>query len=202
MKLFGSVTSPYTRKVRVVLMEKHIDFEFVSNCMSGSPPPIELVNPLGKIPALVLDDGVCLFDSQVITEYLDAISPVGHLIPEPTRERALVKRWEALADGILDAGVAIVLELRRPEGERSMAWLERQRGKMDRGLAQMSRELGQRPWCTADAMNLSDIATGCLLFWLDFRFPDLDWRKRYANLDALATRLFQRKSFKETPPNP
>ncbi|MDE1989035.1 MAG: glutathione S-transferase N-terminal domain-containing protein [Betaproteobacteria bacterium] len=202
MKLLGSVTSPFARKVRVVLLEKHIDFEFVSDCMAGSPPPIEQYNPLGKIPALVLDDGVCLFDSQVITEYLDAINPVGHLIPEPTRERALVKRWEALADGILDAGVAIVLELRRPENERSPAWLEKQRGKMERGLALMSRELGQRPWCTADAMNLSDIATGCMLLWLDFRFPDLDWRKRYPNLDALANKLAQRKSFKETPPNP
>ncbi|MDE2353944.1 MAG: glutathione S-transferase N-terminal domain-containing protein, partial [Betaproteobacteria bacterium] len=133
MKLLGSVTSPFARKVRVVLLEKHIDFDFVSDCMTGSPPPIEQYNPLGKIPALVLDDGVCLFDSQVITEYLDAISPVAHLIPEPTRERALVKRWEALADGILDAGVAIVLELRRPENERSPAWLDKQRGKMDRG---------------------------------------------------------------------
>ncbi len=142
MKLLGSVTSPFVRKVRVVLLEKRIDFEFVSDCMTGSPPPIEQFNPLGKIPALVLDDGVCLFDSQVITEYLDAISPVGHLIPEPTRERALVKRWEALSDGILDAGVAIVLELRRPENERSAAWMEKQRGKLERGLAQMSRELG------------------------------------------------------------
>ncbi len=202
MKLLGSITSPFVRKVRVVLLEKHIDFELVTDCMAGNPPPIEQYNPLGKIPALVLDDGLCLFDSQVITEYLDGVSPVGHLLPEPTRERILVKRWEALADGILEAGVAIVLELRRPEQERSPAWVERQRGKMDRGLAQMSRELGQRAWCTSDAMNLSDIATGCMLFWLDFRFPDLDWRERHPNLAGLAKKLAQRKSFKETPPNP
>ncbi len=201
MKLLGSVTSPFVRKVRVVLLEKRIDFEFVTDCMAGAEPLIEQYNPLGKIPALVLDDGVCLFDSQVITEYLDAISPVAHLIPEPTRERSLVKRWEALADGVLDAGVAIVLELRRPENERSPAWMARQRGKLERGLAAMSKELGQRQWCTSEAMNLADIATGCALLWLDFRFPDLGWRGQYPNLDALAKKLAQRKSFKETPPD-
>ncbi|WP_434782288.1 glutathione S-transferase family protein [Ferrovum myxofaciens] len=159
-------------------------------------------NPLGKIPALVLDDGLTLFDSQVITEYLDAISPVGHLIPDNPRERAVVKRWEAMADGILDAGVAIVLEKRRPETEQSPAWMERQRGKMERGLAQMSKELGTRSWCTAEALNLSDLAAGSLLFWLDFRFPEWLWRQQYPNLNALANKLGQRKSFKETLPNP
>jgi glutathione S-transferase len=202
MKLLGSVTSPFVRKVRVVLIEKHIDFELVGDAMTGEAPLIEKHNPLGKIPALVLDDGLTLFDSQVITEYLDAISPVGHLIPDNPRERAVVKRWEAMADGILDAGVAIVLEKRRPETEQSPAWLERQRGKMERGLAQMSKELGTRAWCTADALNLSDLATGSLLFWLDFRFPEWLWRQQYPNLNALANKLGQRKSFKETLPNP
>ncbi len=202
MKLLGSVTSPFVRKVRVVLIEKHIDFELVGDAMTGETPLIEKHNPLGKIPALVLDDGLTLFDSQVITEYLDAISPVGHLIPDNPRERAVVKRWEAMADGILDAGVAIVLEKRRPEKEQSPAWMERQRGKMERGLAQMSKELGTRAWCTADALNLSDLATGSLLFWLDFRFPEWLWRQQYPNLNALANKLGQRKSFKETLPNP
>ncbi|WP_297481613.1 glutathione S-transferase N-terminal domain-containing protein [Ferrovum sp.] len=202
MKLLGSVTSPFVRKVRVVLIEKHIDFELVGDAMTGEAPLIEKHNPLGKIPALVLDDGLTLFDSQVITEYLDAISPVGHLIPDNPRERAVVKRWEAMADGILDAGVAIVLEKRRPETEQSPAWMERQRGKMERGLAQMSKELGTRAWCTADALNLSDLATGSLLFWLDFRFPEWLWRQQYPNLNALANKLGQRKSFKETLPNP
>lgn len=202
MKLLGSVTSPFVRKVRVVLLEKHIDFEFVTDCTTGPNPFIEQYNPLGKIPALALDDGMCLFDSQVITEYLDGISPVGHLLPEPTRERTWVKRWEALADGILDAGVAIVLEKRRPENEQSPAWMERQKGKMERGLAAMSRDLGQKPWCTGDNMNLADIATGCTLLWMDFRFSEMPWRERHPNLDALAGKLAQRKSFKETVPNP
>lgn len=202
MKLLGSVTSPFVRKVRVVLIEKHIDFELVGDAMTGETPLIEKHNPLGKIPALVLDDGLTLFDSQVITEYLDAISPVGHLIPDNPRERAVVKRWEAMADGILDAGVAIVLEKRRPETEQSPAWMERQRGKMERGLAQMSKELGTRAWCTADALNLSDLATGSLLFWLDFRFPEWLWRQQYPNLNALANKFGQQKSFKETLPNP
>jgi glutathione S-transferase len=203
MKLLGSVTSPFVRKVRVVLLEKRIDFEFVTDYLAGGDRPlIDQHNPLGKIPALVLDDGLCLFDSQVITEYLDAISPVGHLIPEPTRDRTLVKRWEALADGILDAGVAIVLEKRRPANEQSPAWMERQKGKMERGVAMMARELGSRPWCMGEAFNLADIATGCTLLWLDFRFPEMGWRKQYPNLDALANKLAKRKSFQETPPNP
>ena len=202
MKLLGSVTSPFVRKVRIVLIEKHIDFELVTDTLVGDIPLIEKYNPLGKIPALVLDDGLTLFDSQVITEYLDAISPVGHLIPETPRERAVVKRWEAMADGILDAGVAIVLEKRRPEMEQSPTWMERQRGKMERGLAQMSKELGTRAWCTAESLNLSDLATGSLLFWLDFRFSEWPWRQQYPNLNALALKLEQRKSFKETLPNP
>ncbi|NDU85153.1 MAG: glutathione S-transferase [Ferrovum sp.] len=200
MKLLGSVTSPFVRKVRVVLLEKHIDFEFITDAMVGAAPLIEQHNPLGKIPALVLDDGLTLFDSQVITEYLDAVNPVGHLLPDTPRERAVVKRWEAMADGILDAGVAIVLEKRRPENEQSPTWMLRQRGKMERGLALMSRELGTRSWCTADTMNLSDLATGCVLFWLDFRFPDLPWRQEFPNLEILAQKLAQRKSFKETLP--
>ncbi len=200
MKLLGSVTSPFVRKVRVVLLEKHIDFEFVTDAMVGAAPVIERHNPLAKIPALVLDDGLTLFDSQVITEYLDAISPVGHLIPATPRERAVVKRWEAMADGILDAGVAIVLEKRRPVGERSPAWMEKQKGKMERGLALMAQELGGHAWCTGDSLSLSDLATGALLFWLDFRFPELTWRITYPNLVQLADKLGQRKSFRETMP--
>lgn len=203
MKLFGSVTSPFARKVRVVLLEKHIEFTFVTDFLVGGDAPlINEINPLGKVPALLLDDGLNLFDSRVITEYLDSMNPVGHLIPEPTRERTLVKRWEALADGVLDAGVAIVLEMRRSENERSPAWMARQKGKMERGVAMMAKELGTRPSCTADSFNLADIAVGCTLLWLDFRFPEITWREQYPNLATLVDRLAQRKSFQETPPNP
>ncbi|MDA8416255.1 MAG: glutathione S-transferase [Betaproteobacteria bacterium] len=200
MKLLGSVTSPFVRKVRVVLLEKQVDFEWITDAMVGAAPLIEQYNPLGKIPALVLDDGLTLFDSQVITEYLDTLSPVMPLIPAPPRERALVKRWEAMVDGVLDAGVAIVLEKRRPAHEQSETWMTRQRGKMERGLAQMSRELGDHAWCTGEDLSLSDLATGTLLFWLDFRFSDMPWRLQYPNLVRLADRLGQRRSFQETVP--
>lgn len=202
IKLLGSITSPFVRKVRVVLLEKHIDFHLVTDAMVGADPLIEHYNPLAKIPALVLEDGLALFDSQVITEYLDAISPVGDLIPASPRERAVVKRWEAMADGVLDAGVAIVLEKRRPENEQSPTWMAKQQGKIERGLALMSHELGSRSWCTAESMNLSDLATGCMLHWLDFRFPELTWRQQYANLTQLADKLAQRRSFLESLPNP
>jgi len=203
MKLFGSVTSPFARKVRVVLLEKHIEFEFITNSMEGGESaPINNINPLGKIPALQLDDGLSLFDSPVIAEYLDSINPVGHLIPEPARERTMVKRWEALADGVLDAGVSIVLEMRRPENERSPAAMARQKGKMERGVAMMAKELGPRTSCTADAFNLADIAVGCTLLWLDFRFPEITWREQYSHLAVLVDKLAQRKSFIDTPPNP
>jgi glutathione S-transferase len=200
MKLFGTHTSPYVRKVRVVALEKHIEFEFVTEGVAGETAVVNQHNPLGKIPALALDDGFNLFDSPVIVEYLDDISPVSHLIPDGGRERALVKRWEALADGLLDAGVLVFLEGRRPENERSPAWVEKQMGKIERSLAFMSQELGKKNYCMGDALTLADIAVGCALFWIGFRFPELDWRNRYPNLHALAEKLAQRKSFQETIP--
>jgi glutathione S-transferase len=200
MKLFGTFTSPYVRKVRVVALEKHIEFEFVTEGVAGEAAVVNQHNPLGKIPALALDDGFNLFDSPVIVEYLDDISPVGHLIPDGGRERALVKRWEALADGMLDAGVLVFLENRRPENERSPAWIEKQMGKIDRSLAFMSQELGKKNYCMGEALTLADVAVGCALFWLAFRFPELEWRNRYPNLHTLAEKLAQRKSFQETIP--
>jgi glutathione S-transferase len=200
MKLFGTHTSPYVRKVRVVALEKHIEFDFVTEGVAGEAAVVNQHNPLGKIPALALDDGFNLFDSPVIVEYLDDISPVGHLIPEGARERALAKRWEALADGLLDAGVLVFLENRRPENERSPAWIERQMGKIDRSLAFMAQELGKKSFCMGDGFSLADVAVGCALFWIELRFPQVEWRHRYPNLHALAEKLAQRKSFQETIP--
>lgn len=200
MKLFGTHTSPYVRKVRVVALEKHIDFEFITEGAVGESALVVQHNPLGKIPALALDDGFNLFDSPVIVDYLDDISPVGHLFPDNVRERALVKRWEALADGMLDAAVLVFMENRRPENERSPAWIEKQMGKVERSLAFLSQELGKKSYCMGDSMTLADVAVGCALFWLAFRFPELDWQKRYPNLHALAEKLGQRKSFQETIP--
>ncbi|MGH8672718.1 MAG: glutathione S-transferase N-terminal domain-containing protein [Burkholderiales bacterium] len=141
MKLLGSVASPYTRKVRIVLAEKKIDCDF--EIVDVNPPenPVNAHNPLGKVPALVLDDGTALFDSRVIVEFLDHVSPISRLIPEDNRERVAVRRWEALADGSLDAGLLIRYESLRPKKEQSAAWAAKQTGKLKRGLAMIAAEL-------------------------------------------------------------
>src|ERR671918_3175970 len=112
MKLIGTPTSPYTRKARVVLAEKRIDYDFVVESPHDASSSVSAYNPLGKIPVLVLDDATTLFDSRVIVEYLDNASPVTKLLPEDTRHRIQARRWEALADGCTDACVAIVMETR------------------------------------------------------------------------------------------
>jgi glutathione S-transferase len=157
-------------------------------------------NPLGKVPVFVLDDGTTLFDSRVIVEYLDTVSPVSRLIPEPNRQRIVVKRWESLADGICDAAVTIVLENKRAARQQSKDWLERQRNKVDLGLKELANELGEKTWCNGEAYSLADIATGCALGYLDLRHAAIDWRAAYPNLVKLAERLAKRPSFAETAP--
>ncbi len=200
MKLIAAPTSPYSRKVRIVLAEKHIDYEFVVDNPGDPSTHVPDFNPLGKIPVLVLDDEITLFDSRVIAEYLDSASPVGRLIPDDTRQRIQVRRWEALADGCTDAAVAIVMEKRRPADKQSAEWMARQHGKIDRALKAMAGELGSRTGCTGEPYNLADIAVGCALGYLDLRMPDLNWRKLYPNLGKLFDKLSKRPSFKDTEP--
>ncbi|MBU6467842.1 MAG: glutathione S-transferase N-terminal domain-containing protein [Betaproteobacteria bacterium] len=201
MKLYGSITSPYVRKVRITLIEKKIDFTLEQGYLNGTPPMIDGVNPLGKVPALELDDGTLIYDSAVIVDYLEGLNPVGHLIPDDRHQRMLVKRWESLADGMLDAAILVLLETRRekPE-ERSQAWIDKHQGKVDRTMAFLSHQLAESNWCQGDSFTLADIAVGSALLWIEFRFPNNDWRQRYPNLDRLVTKLMQRKSFQETPP--
>jgi glutathione S-transferase len=201
MKLLGSLASPYVRKVRVVLAEKKLDYEFVLENVWSPDTTIGLSNPLGKVPCLIMEDGGAMFDSRVIVEYLDTMSPVGKLIPTQGRGRASIKCWEALADGILDAGIAVRLEMtQRPESERSPAWMARQMTKVKNGVQAMSVGLGDAPFCTGTKMTLADVAVGCTLGWLAFRFPELTWRDDYANLARLFDKLSERKSFIDTVP--
>ena len=200
MKLIANPFSPYSRKVRVVLAEKRIDYDFVIDNPGDPATRVPEYNPLGKIPVLVLDDDTTLFDSRVIVEYLDNASPVARLIPDDTRHRIQVRRWEALADGCTDAAVAIVMEKRRAAEKQSAEWIARQQGKVDRALKTMSEELGSKAWCSGDLYNLSDIAVGCASGFLDLRLPDLNWRKLYPNLAKLADKLAQRAPFKDTAP--
>ena len=200
MKLIASLTSPYARKVRIALAEKKIEYDLIQESPWAAGTSVPSYNPLGKIPVLVLDDGTTLFDSRVIVEYLDTVSPVSRLIPEPKRQRIVVKRWEALADGICDAAAAIVLENKRPETQRSSEWIDRQQQKVVLAVRELATELGDRTWCNGEGYSLADIATGCALGYLDLRQPSLDWRVQYPNLLKFAERLVKRRSFHDTVP--
>jgi glutathione S-transferase len=203
MKLIGSNASPYVRKVRVVMAEKRLDYQFVQEDVWAPDTTIASSNPLGKVPCLVMEGGEAMFDSRVIVEYLDTLSPVGKLIPQQSRERAEVKTWEALADGVMDAGVLCRLEATwagRADGERSQAWMDRQRAKITGGIAAMAKGLGDKPFCSGIHLSLSDIAVGCALGWIEFRFPDIDWRSQYSNLAKLQDKLMLRPSFADTKP--
>jgi glutathione S-transferase len=199
MKLIGSLASPYVRKVRIVLAEKKIEYELL---LQSSPedPVMLAANPLGRIPVLVLDDGTPLFDSPVIVEHIDNVTPNNKLFPTPNRERTEVKRWEALADGVLDAAVSARMESLRPEGEQSAAFLRRQHEVIQRSLAFMAAELGEGAYCMGTPFTLADIAVGTALGYLRFRFADIDWGQAYPNLARLYDKLMLRPSFQETRP--
>lgn len=199
MKLFATAGSPYARKTRVVLAEKRIDCEIVMLASLADPDsPLPTHNPLGKVPTLVLDDGSSLYDSPIIAEYLDSKTPVAHLIPQDSRIE--VKRWEALADGVCDATVAIVMEGRRAPEKQDAAIVERQRPKVERGLRTMSQDLGDSKWCLGEAFSLADIAVGCALGYLNLRMPEIKWEEQYPNLARLHAQLLARPSFKDTAP--
>ena len=200
LKLIASTTSPYARKVRIALAEKKIEYQMVESSGWSPGNPVHAWNPLGKLPVLILDDGTHLYDSRVIVEYIDLVSPVSRLIPEPARQRIAVKKWEALADGVCDASSAIVIERRRPANLQSDEWIARQRRKIDEGTAELARELGERAWCHGEGYSLADIATGAALGYLDLRFAELDWRDLYPNLARLADKLDKRASFADTAP--
>lgn len=203
MKLIGAITSPYVRKVRAVMAEKKLDYNFVLEDVWAGTTTIQDENPLGKIPCLIMEGGEALFDSRVIVEYLDTLSPVGKLIPALGRERAEVKTWEALADGLLDASILARLEATwagRKERERSQAWIDRQMVKVHASLKSMSQGLGDKPYCVGIHLTLADIAVGCALGYLDFRFPAIDWRNAHPNLAKLQEKLMLRHSFMDTKP--
>ena len=202
MKLIGSLTSPYVRKVRIVMAEKKLDYQLELEDVWASDAIVKS-NPLGKVPCLVMDGAEAVFDSRVIVEYVDTLSPVGRLIPERGRERTEVRTWEALADGVLDALILARLERTwsgRAEGARSDAWVDRQMGKVEASLAAMSRGLGDKPFCSGIHFTLADIAVGCALGYLDFRFPEVAWRDPYPNLARLAAKLALRQSFIDSAP--
>lgn len=199
MKLVGSFTSPFVRKVRIVLSEKRIVYDFDVDIPWESGTRVAEHNPLGKVPILIMDDGTTLYDSRVIVDYLDSANPVSRLMPEFNRERSMVKRWEALADGISDAATTIFLERKRPDSLQSTEWISRQQKKAMLGLEVAARDLGDKKWCEGNVYTLADIALGCTLGYLSFRFPEMKWRM-FPNLVRLVDMLEERTSFIETAP--
>ena len=200
MKLVTSLTSPYGRKVRVVLLEKKIPFQLQVENPWQADSVVPSLNPLGKVPVLVLEDGESVFDSRVIVEYLDHVSPVAHLIPAEPKTRMVVRGVEALADGVTDAAVAVYLERKRAPEQQSGDWLVLQEKTLFRGLEALSEALGEKPWYLGNSMTLADVACGCMLGYLDLRFAEIDWRNAHPNLAKLFDKLMTRASFRETVP--
>ena len=191
MKLLASPASPYTRKVRVVLAEKKIDFDIELVDVAPAENPVNAHNPLGKIPTLVLDDGTTLYDSRVIVEFLDHASPLNRLIPADFRERVQVRRWEALADGVLDAGILV----------RGGFQIEKQVARIRRAMARLAADLEGRAWCHGERYSLADVAVGCCVGWLGFRKPgNVDWPGEYSVLTRHYQKLMERPAFADTAP--
>jgi glutathione S-transferase len=200
MKLVGSRTSPYVRKIRVLMAERQVAHEFFEESAWTAETTVPRFNPLNKVPALQLEDGECLYDSRVIAEYLDAISG-GRFLPAQARMRARVHCREALGDGIADAGITAFLERKREASRQDAAWIARQLSKVDAGIIAVGQALGDSPFLGGDEMDLADIACGCALFWLEFRMPEIRWRETHPRMGAWARRLEVRPSFAATRPS-
>ena len=197
MKVLGHDGSPFVRKVRIVLDEKRIPYEYVYARSSDPNSPVPDHNPLSKIPVLVTDQGRNIYDSPVIVEYADALGAGPRLIPADFESRIEVKRWEALGDGIADA---TVLTSHDYDKVQTAKWHQRQRDKIERGLATMAKDLGDREFCFGNAFSLADVAAGYALGYLDQVLPDMDWRSAQPSLARLAERLAKRDSFRKTLP--
>ena len=201
IRLIASLTSPYVRKVRIVMAEKRLEYQMELEDVWSPDTRIQDANPLGKVPCLIMEDGGALFDSRVIVEYLDTLTPVAKLIPPNGRERAEVRTWEALGDGMLDAAILVRLERsQRAAAQQSEQWIDRQMAKVHAGIAAMGHALAEKPWCNGHAYSLADIALGCALGYLDFRFKDLDWRGSHPNLARHYEKIAARPSFVDTQP--
>lgn len=199
MKLLYTVNSPYARKVRIVAAEKHIEMEQELVVLTDPACPVKQFNPLGKVPVLILDDGDSLYDSRVIVEYLDHRTPLAHLLPQDHIAKIRVRRWEALADGVCDAAVAIMMEQRKESPNPEL--INKQMGKVLSGLQTLNDDLGDNKWCVSNAFSLADIAVGCTLGYMYLRFPDqFDFANAYPNLHRLQRELLKRDSFKNSLP--
>ena len=199
MKLIGSRTSPFVRKIRVLIAEKGLACEFVEENANSPTSTVPDYNPLGKVPVLVTDDGESLYDSSVIAGYVDALGAPRFLPADPLA-RAKARRDEALGDGIADAGVLIFYERKRDVSRQDAAWVERQRQKVQAGIGELGWRLASSPCVGGETLALGDIACACALLWLELRMPEFQWRKDNPAIAAWIARLESRDSFQQTRP--
>ena len=198
MKLYASAASSFARKIRVMLLEKRVEHE-IELVNLWEPNELHHVNPLGKVPALQLDDGRVLISSPLLAEFIDSRYPSPRLIPEDFEARIEVRRWEALADGSMDAVSATLYEMRfHDEAKRSEAWLNRQRKKFESGFETLEAMLGGRRWCVGDGMSLADVAVACHLGFINLRVPQYFPKDKYPGLARLWRTMEDRDSFKKT----
>ncbi len=202
MKLYASPASSFARKIRVMLIEKGVDHE-MEMLNLWEPNDLQKINPIGKVPALKLDDGRVLISSPLIADYVDHTFPTPRFIPADPQGCFEVRRWEALADGTMEAVSASLYEMRfHDETKRSQAWLDRQRGKVEAGFTALEQMLGARRWCVGEAMSLADIALACHIGFISLRAPEFFPQERYPNLARLWKAMETRESMKQTAPPP
>ena len=195
LKILGDYPSPFVHKSLLVLREKGVEYEWVRDSPLKPGNSISRLNPLGKIPILLPVGGEPIYDSSVIVEFVDNLKPQPMLIPRSGHDRVGVRQWEALADGLCDTGYAYMAETRRPSTERSESWMKTWFSRIENALATLSAKLGEKRWCHGEDLTLADLCVGAALTYVDIRFKRIDWRLAHPNLDALASRLFQRPSF-------
>lgn len=200
MKLYYSPTSPYVRKVVILALETGLDAKIQRIPAATTPvaqnPDVAKANPVAKVPTLVTDDGLHLFDSRVICEYLDTLHAGRKFFPTDA-SRWTVLRQQALGDGLLDAALLVRYEgFLRPEDKRWSDWAD---GQMKKVLGAMA-EIEKLAPSFGDRVDIGTVTIACALGYLDFRFGDMNWRQKYPQTAAWAQRFFERPSVKATVP--
>jgi len=200
LKLISATPSPYARKVRIALAEKGLPFELMTEVPWDRTTSTPKYNPLEKLPVLILEDGSSVYESSFILQYLELKYPQPPLLPGDVDGTIAARRLEVLCDGICDAVVLSFFEQMRSEEGRSQHWLDRQRRKIEGGVREMARLVGDRIFAVGDEFGLGDIAVGTALGYLLVRFPEFDWRSQYLDLAAFSARIEARPSFANTVP--
>ena len=202
MKLISATPSPYARKIRIALAEKSIPFELLTEVPWNPDTTVPQHNPLEKLPVLLLDDGTSVYESSYILEWLERRFPAPPLLPPDDDGILAAKKFDVLSNGICDAVILLFFERMRVAEHRSHPWMDRQLRKVQGGVAELARLIGERRYAVGDTFGLGDIAAGAALGYLEVRFKEFEWRGLYPGLAHYMDGLMQRKSFRDTVPYP